>query len=390
LGLDIRDDGARIEIRSGGKVATDLQVDLLPGPQRVFAEPSPPLPLTPGEIASVPPAYETAAGAVPLGLDRSALGQMFPSLSRHLVPMQVATLLATTRVVGMECPGLNSLYYALTATWEADEGSAQAPAMLEWRTSVYNPELRVVQIEGRAPGSNLSIGALLRPEPVRQITAEEARDMMRAAPRGGGWEGAHALVIGGSRGLGEVASKLLAGAGAAVTLTYARGRADAQRVMDEIVAAGGQATTTAFDVSDHETPFPAGNFTHVFYFAAPRIEASAPGSFDPGLHARFTQVFVVGLARVADALGPDTALFNPSTVYLEQTEPGFAEYASAKAAAETLCAYVDARKSGPKVHSVRFPRLLTDQTITLIGTPPPKPEDALRDALEGFRQAIDA
>jgi len=44
------------------------------------------------------------------------------------------------------------------------------------------------------------------------------------------------LVIGGSRGLGELTAKLLCSGGGCVHLTYSRGRNDARRVSAEIMA----------------------------------------------------------------------------------------------------------------------------------------------------------
>ena len=62
--------------------------------------------MNPAEAAS-------AAGTVPLTYDPTAASALFPHLSSALPPVQFAGLLATTRLVGMECPGLHSLYSGL-------------------------------------------------------------------------------------------------------------------------------------------------------------------------------------------------------------------------------------------------------------------------------------
>lgn len=56
------------------------------------------------------------------------------------------------------------------------------------------------------------------------------------------------LVVGGSRGIGEVTAKFLALHGASVALTYYRGAADADGIVDTIRAAGGTASCFACDV----------------------------------------------------------------------------------------------------------------------------------------------
>jgi 3-oxoacyl-[acyl-carrier protein] reductase len=59
-----------------------------------------------------------------------------------------------------------------------------------------------------------------------------------------------ALVTGASRGIGRAAARLLAAAGARVAVNYARDAAAAESAVEEIRAAGGEATSLAADVSD--------------------------------------------------------------------------------------------------------------------------------------------
>lgn len=63
-----------------------------------------------------------------------------------------------------------------------------------------------------------------------------------------GLKGRVALVVGGSRGIGEVTAGFLALLGVSVALTYYRGAADAERIVEAIRAAGGTASCFACDV----------------------------------------------------------------------------------------------------------------------------------------------
>ncbi|MGB7757999.1 MAG: SDR family oxidoreductase [Salinisphaera sp.] len=67
-----------------------------------------------------------------------------------------------------------------------------------------------------------------------------------------GIKGRIALVVGGSRGVGEVTAKFLALLGASVALTYHRGAADAEHIIEAIRAAGGTASCFACDVRSAE------------------------------------------------------------------------------------------------------------------------------------------
>jgi 5,10-methylene-tetrahydrofolate dehydrogenase/methenyl tetrahydrofolate cyclohydrolase len=79
-------------------------------------------------------------------------------------------------------------------------------------------------------GCTGEIVAFVRPEPTRQISPADAELLVRPEE----FEGIQALVVGGSRGLGETASKLLAAGGAQVTLTYAQGRAEAEQIQRDL------------------------------------------------------------------------------------------------------------------------------------------------------------
>jgi glucose 1-dehydrogenase len=62
--------------------------------------------------------------------------------------------------------------------------------------------------------------------------------------------GQKALVTGANSGIGEAVAKALAGEGAAVAVNYVSKPDDAERVVDEIRAAGGEAMAIRADVRD--------------------------------------------------------------------------------------------------------------------------------------------
>ncbi len=134
----------------------------------------------------------------------------------------------------------------------------------------------------------------------------------------GEFAGQRALVVGGSRGLGEATVKLLAAGGADVVLTYRQGEADARRVAAEI---GGRAI--AFDCT--APPADLGFLpTHLYYFATPPITVGDLHAFSGAAFTRYCRYYVDGFAhsvRAAHAAtGGPLEVFYPSTVYLD--EPG--------------------------------------------------------------------
>src|SRR5574341_1235148 len=65
-------------------------------------------------------------------------------------------------------------------------------------------------------------------------------------------DGQRAIVTGANSGIGEGIARGLAEAGATVVVNYVRGDGEAQRVVDEIKAAGGKAIPFRADVSSEE------------------------------------------------------------------------------------------------------------------------------------------
>src|SRR6202035_2834612 len=60
-------------------------------------------------------------GTIPLWLDPRLAARLFPNLFRLLPIQQLATLLAGTRLVGMEAPGLHSIWRSFELSESNDE-----------------------------------------------------------------------------------------------------------------------------------------------------------------------------------------------------------------------------------------------------------------------------
>jgi NADP-dependent 3-hydroxy acid dehydrogenase YdfG len=223
------------------------------------------------------------------------------------------------------------------------------------------------------PGVAGTIDALVRPDVVNQPGISEIKAVVAPAS----FAGQRILIAGGSRGLGEVSAKIAACGGATVIIGYAQGRDDALRVAGEISRAGGSASVMHLDVTADGpaalSALPEG-VSHLYYFASPRIHPNNSGEFDCALVEYYSTYYVQGLkrliARLLDRRPEGITLFNPSTIYLDEPDQRFAEYASAKASSEAFCnEYRSEYASSPgtplRVVAPRLPRLMTDQTNSL-------------------------
>ena len=305
-----------------------------------------------------------------------AIAAMFPAASGWLGQRRVAALGATTLLVGMVCPGLHSIYAGLTAE-TCDEPVPED--RLSFRVTATEPRFRSARMAVAGGGLAGEVQGYLRTAPTPQASVRDLADVVEP----GEFSGATALIIGGSRGLGEVAAKLLAAGGARVAISYRVGAAEAEAVAQEIRSAGGACETLAYDVSLPAEPQLAGLGaapTHAYYFATPTIYRAQAALFARARLDAFLNVYVEGFLNLAEALRArrrDVSLFYPSSVFVAERPRGMLEYAMAKAAGETLCAEMN--QAWPPLHVTvdRLPRLRTDQTASVIGASPPSPADRL-------------
>ena len=292
----------------------------------------------------------------------SRFAELFPRAAAALTPRRLSGLAQTSRLVGMVCPGLHSIYAGLTLELTA---MADGQEGIGFSVTKADERFRLVDMAVRGDGLAGKISAFARHAPV----APPAMEVLANHVRPGEFEGTHALVAGGSRGLGALTAMLLACGGATVSITYARGREDAESVCERInIAAGPQACRVlAYDAMQQAAPQLAvlsAPVSQLYYFATSQIFLQKQEAFVSDVFHTFSRIYVDAFHECCQALTPrPVSVFYPSSVAVEQLPAGMLEYAMAKSAGEMLCDGM--RASGWKVVSARLPRLLTDQTATV-------------------------
>lgn len=307
-------------------------------------------------------------GEAPLKLSRELLRRLFPALATMSDVAWIADLLATTQVVGMQCPGMHSIYSGLKLR---RMGVPSNRATLQYRVEGTEKRFQLLRIQVSGATLAGSMEAFLRPRPVAQRSTKEIATVVSRDA----FAGDRVLVIGGSRGLGEVTAKIVSAGGGDVTITYARGLEDAARVCEEAHALGLRCTAHQLDVFTEARTAPLwlapAQFSHVYFFASPTITPNA-GPWSDKLFRQFAQVYVTSFASVVEQVLAARAnqrervrFLYPSSIFVVRPEAGFVEYAVAKAAGEALCDQLQGRR-GAHFAKPRLPRMRTDQTSALV------------------------
>ncbi len=282
-----------------------------------------------------------------------------------------AEIMALSTVVGMHAPGLHSLFSGLAV--EFDPEAPRAPT-ISFSVASVDRRFSRAQIDVTGSGVSGRLTAFVRSPPAVQPGPEE----WSVRPRPEEFAGQTALVVGGSRGLGELTALMLAVGGARVAITYRTGVADAERVLRRVRDLGADGWVFALDVSDDRGPDDLRAAlerrhalpTHLYYFATPPIFIGTP-TYSDELRARFERYYCTDFERLVGALrtGPLIAALQPSSEAVEHEVRGLAEYADAKRSAEDLCRRLSEGDDGLFAAAPRWPRLETDQTATFMPTP---------------------
>ncbi|MCX6116935.1 MAG: MaoC family dehydratase, partial [Proteobacteria bacterium] len=259
-------------------------------------------------------------------INTESVGQLFPALKAFSELKQIYQIMQTTEVVGMKCPGLNSIYSNLQMQFhsiatQSDHQSIGETnpeyAQLSYKTKSFDERFFLCCINVNGPGVEGEIKAFLaKPAPAQDSLREcqrfaKSRDLKKV----------RAIIIGGSRGIGENVTKILAACGADVLFTYHFGKIESDAIELEAGQLQLNARGLRFDILNDQVGAilpQEWRPTHLFYFATPKIEQGIPQKFNDHLLQKFVNYYVSAFARLIQSI--DTSdlkgVFYPSTAFL--------------------------------------------------------------------------
>jgi 3-oxoacyl-[acyl-carrier protein] reductase len=174
--------------------------------------------------------------------------------------------------------------------------------------------------------------------------------------------GKTALVTGASKGIGASIAKHLAAAGATVAVNYASSKAGADKVVAEIIAAGGKAFAVAGDVSKPEditrlledTKSAFGGRLDILVNNAGVYEFAPLEAVTPELFHRQFNINVLGLLLTTQAalpLFPATggSVINISSIVAKNAIPGSTVYSATKAAVDSITRVLSVELGAKKI-----------------------------------------
>jgi hypothetical protein len=335
-------------------------------------------PRLPGECFESPPQVEVSATPSELSLEQmvgtsgwlaqhvnpSKITQRFPKLSAALGARRLSGLTQLSRLVGMVCPGLHSIFTGLSITLTDGPNVGRG---IGFRVADVDDRYGRVEMIVEGEGLTGHVTAFSRQVPIGSPPMADLRRLVRPEE----FAGSTAFVAGGSRGLGAITAKLIAAGGGRVIVTYAQGFEDAEHLRQEINATCGENVCA---IMNFDATRPVGEqiasfqtrVSHLFYYATPQIYVQRSRLFIPDVLASFIRFYVDAFYELCMNLsGGKLSVFYPSSVFVSELPRDFLEYSMAKRAGEMLCKSLAANMPDLEILVDRLPRTLTDQTATL-------------------------
>ena len=319
------------------------------------------------------------------GYDPELCRELFPNAERIIHALNLGVLLASTRIIGMRYPGLDSLFRGFNLHFSHHDRVGGVMTCMGTPLQSLFGECSV-KVESELVQGELS--AFFRP-PVIQYNPISVLLKKKLV---GDFSRQRALVVGGSRGIGMQCARLLAIGRGGVQTTYNKSITNTMNLLHELRDYGCPAEAVQLDAvqpsADSLEKIRAFAPTHLYYFATPKISPSGK-TISEEKFSTFCRYYIFALNRFIEQLRPMGLrnVFAPSTVFVDELPKDMTEYAMAKEAMECWGRAMNAdKKKGVRVYMPRFPRIHTAQTQALLPVEAADAEDILFPEMQQFEK----
>ena len=293
--------------------------------------------------------------------DSQLASEMFSHVSSSYGREVCCEIAAISEVVGMHVPGLHSMLLSAHIRF------LQNRFLPSFSLHHINEKFNVLKIAVTGSSLTSEVNAIMRPAPA----AGHSLAVLKTKVKDKEFKNVRALIIGGTRGLGECVAKLIALGGGETVITYAFGHDDALNIAKNISEFGEKCSITKLKVPDDLISLTElQGFNQVYYFATPKIFGKRDFAYDESLYLSFHEIYVHSFKKIVEYFMNSTrriAVYYPSSVAIDTPIKGLAEYIDSKIEGEELCEKITGI-GNIHIYVNRLPRAKTDQTLSLTNT----------------------
>lgn len=287
--------------------------------------------------------------------DTRLANKLFPSFVSHYGKALACELAAISYLVGMQCPGLHSMFVSLA--FEV----MQQKNIPVFRVIKTDQRFNLVNILVNGNALLANIESFFRPQPSQNLHISKYSSIVKNDQ----FKNIRALVVGGSRGLGEATAKLIAAGGGHAIITYHVGEEEASKIANEIIDWGGSCEIQQLTMNGDSTKFHNySNINQLYYFASPKILSGQSKK----IMKLYRMIYLDSFRKICTQLVEqkiECSIFYPSTIFINTTPVGLESYIKIKSEGEKLCEKLN-KNNILNIISARLPRMNTDQNQTMI------------------------
>lgn len=291
----------------------------------------------------------------------SKIKSIYPNSAKYLGVVGIQGLLSTSRLVGMYCPGLRSIFSDFDFFFESNQ------KLVNFKVIKINPILGFAKLKVNGLNLKGEIGAYFTEKIVEknfEISNQSSKKYTNSC----------ALIIGGS-GLGKLATNILLEEGAEVFMT-SRLKINEKNNFNDLKKYK-KFLHIPLDLNDTSSIDKFLNklnkpIKSLYYFASPRIFRRRLKSISSEDMTDFLNIYVYKYINLVELLlkekkcSKDLVIGYPSTIAINEKFPDQFEYYSAKKIGEFACDLLKKKHKNINIKIERLPRLNTRQTNSFI------------------------
>lgn len=293
-----------------------------------------------------------------LNINLEILEKYYINIFKNFNLLQIFQLINLSTFVGMITPGLNSIFNSFEFT-DIDNNYDDLYT-LNFNLINFDKTFKscLYSFEGMKLKGNLT--CIYRPQNIEQIKLKNINIDNKQ------FINEKVLVIGGSRGLGEVISKIFFSGGADVTITYFNCYDEAIKIHQE---SNEKIKIFKYDVLEdfEKINLLSDNiqFSKIFYMASPKVNKF--NIFNIDLFENYYNYYCKGFLLLFKNINKSNLkyIFYPSSKYLD-IKNDYLEYTLSKNIGESIINNLIKDNKNILFDCVRLPRLLTDLTNNII------------------------
>lgn len=258
-------------------------------------------------------------------------------------------------IVGMKFPGLYSLFLSADINFKISDD-------LEFfKISKTDKRINYIWTEFRGKSIYGHLESMLRPKEKKGVKNKIIKKYIKSDE----FKNFNSLVIGGSRGIGNLVTRIIANGGGKVRFTYNKGKEESQTINKSFSKNSNVKKAIKLNILNNSEisklrDIPTIN--SIFYFPSPKIIKSWNHNHDESLLKIYKLYYFHQFKTIVSKfskINEKRIFFYPSTILISKNEAGFNSYIEAKILGERFCS--NNRNKNIKFYYPRLPKLLTDQ-----------------------------